>query len=102
VAAFRALAPGGVLLLETPFSFEARRRDRRPALEPTRLVPLPEEAQIALLEAAGFTGIRRRALNADPRFRPGQETGGWGPEIADALLGPQDLAVIGTRPGGRA
>lgn len=94
----RVLAPGGLLLLETPNAGNLAVAAGGFHSDPARRNPLPEDLLRLLLDTAGFDPVRIRGVNPDPRLSQVLD----GPH-ADApttlmLFGPRDLAVLGLRP----
>ncbi len=85
--AYRALRPGGLLILETPNPEHLSVAALRFYLDPTHMRPLPPPLLEFVLTQAGFENVRieRRAPSGD-----GEAAQGWSCF--------QDYAVIGTRP----
>lgn len=115
--AWRALAPGGILLLETPNPLSVAVAARSFWLDPTHQRPVHPDTLELLLRLAGFDPVERVEL------RPFPETSRL-PEIDvtavpedqrtladrvnrirdvldDLLFGCQDYAVVGRKPGAR-
>lgn len=100
--ATRVLAPGGLLLLETP--------DVRNVLvgattfhnDPTHLQPRTFAVMGVLLESAGLHPIEQRRLNPHERLDEFIEKPTVDPEIGHLLFGPQDIAFLGYKPGASA
>lgn len=96
--AMRVLAPGGLLLLETP--------DVRNVLvgatsfhnDPTHLQPRTEAVLQTLLQVAGFEPVEARHLHPHERLDEFLKKPNVDQEIAHLLFGPQDLTVIGYKP----
>ncbi len=91
--ALRALAPGGLLLLETPNPANILTASRYFYLDPTHRHPLPGETMAMIAEARGFTDPEIVELHPmDARF-PGADR-----LLAEALdrifHGPQDYALV--------
>lgn len=96
-ASLRALAPGGVVVFETPNPANLLVASRWFYLDPTHRNPLPGEMVAMIAEARGFVEVGIRALHPmQTRF-----------EAQDALLagqldaifhGPQDYALIARKP----
>ncbi len=102
--AFVAMAPGGRLLLETPNPSNLIVGASNFYLDPTHLRPLHPDLLGFLVEAAGFVDVETRHLHPVRQLehRPSIDD----PELADlvdylrwSLFGPQDYAVLATRPG---
>ncbi|MEJ1978905.1 MAG: class I SAM-dependent methyltransferase [Acetobacteraceae bacterium] len=95
--ALRALAPGGVLVFETPNPANILTASRRFYLDPTHRNPLPHEMVAMVAEARGFTRISVVDLHpAMERF------GGNDPvlraELDRLFYGPQDYALLARKP----
>lgn len=94
----RVLAPGGVLLFETPHTRNVLVGATTFHTDPTHLKPMPEQVLTVLFDTAGFDPVEVRALNPHERFSEFLETPDFNDELAFLLFGPQDLAVLGTKP----
>lgn len=94
----RVLAPGGVLLFETPHTRNVLVGATTFHTDPTHLKPMPEQVLTVLFDTAGFDPVDVRALNPHERFSEFLETPDFNDELAFLLFGPQDLAVLGTKP----
>ncbi|MFW6175764.1 MAG: methyltransferase domain-containing protein, partial [Acidobacteriota bacterium] len=115
--AWRVLAPGGVLLLETPNPLSVAVAARSFWLDPTHQRPVHPDTLELLLRGAGFEPVERVELHPFPE-------GARLPEIDvtalpedqrtladrvnrlrdvldDLLFGCQDYAVVGRKPGAR-
>ncbi len=96
-AAFRALAPGGVIVFETPNPANVLTASRWFWLDPTHRHPLPGEMMALIAEARGYTRISILELHPT-----GQRFEGADPVLLrqlDALFhGPQDYALIARKP----
>lgn len=90
---FRALAPGGVLLLETPNPENIRVATRDFYLDPTHRNPLPPALLTFLFEHTGFQSTVVLRLNDDPAV---QEKSWWSLDDVLASVSP-DYAVLGVR-----
>ena len=96
--AARVLAPGGLLLFETP--------DVRNVLvgattfhsDPTHLKPMSEQVLGVLFETAGYHPVDIRHLNPHERLNEFLARPNFDDELAMLLFGPQDLAVLGVKP----
>ncbi|WP_158747353.1 bifunctional 2-polyprenyl-6-hydroxyphenol methylase/3-demethylubiquinol 3-O-methyltransferase UbiG [Acidisphaera sp. L21] len=91
--ALRALAPGGLLILETPNPANLLTASRWFYLDPTHRNPLPGEMVAMIAEARGFPNPEIVELHPmDARF-PGSDR-----PLAEALdrvfYGPQDYALV--------
>jgi O-antigen chain-terminating methyltransferase len=114
--AWRALAPGGVLVLETPNPLSLVVAARNFWLDPTHLRPVHPTTLRLLLEVAGFDPIERLEMRPFPAAErlPEIDLQGLPAELGDLadqvnrlrdrlddlLFGCQDYAFIATRPAG--
>lgn len=96
--ALRVLAPGGILLFETPNTRNVLVGATTFHTDPTHLKPMPEQVLTVLYDTAGFDPVEVRALNPHARFKEFLDTPDFNDELAFLLFGPQDLAVLGTKP----
>lgn len=112
--AHRALAPGGVLILETPNPLSLVAGARNFWLDPTHRRPVHPESLRLLYELAGFGSIEVLELRPFPESERLPEIDlaalpkdlrGLGDQINrlrdrldDLLYGAQDFAVVGVRP----
>ena len=96
--ALRVLAPGGVLLFETPNTRNVLVGATTFHTDPTHLKPMPEQVLTVLFDTAGFNPVEPRALNPHARFHEFLGKPDFNDELAFLLFGPQDLAVLGTKP----
>jgi O-antigen chain-terminating methyltransferase len=94
----RVLAPGGVLLFETPHTRNVLVGATTFHTDPTHLKPMPEQVLTVLFDTAGFDPVEVRALNPHARFKEFLDAPDFNDELAFLLFGPQDLAVLGTKP----
>ncbi len=104
--ALRALAPGGVLILETPNPENLLVGAWRFYLDPTHRHPLPARLLSFLVSSRGFAEvavryIERPDLPPVPHPRRGES---WESDVAAVvevvnqhLFGPQDYAVLARR-----
>lgn len=113
--AFRALRPGGLLILETPNPLSVVVAARNFWLDPTHLRPVHPETLRLFYELAGFDDVERLALRpfAPEERLPELDLAGLPEaqrELADrfnrfrdrldeVLFGEQDYALIGRKPG---
>tara|TARA_R100000656_G_scaffold107371_2_gene79517 strand:+ start:381 stop:1406 length:1026 start_codon:yes stop_codon:yes gene_type:complete len=96
--AMRVLAPGGVLLFETP--------DVRNVLvgatsfhnDPTHLHPMTDPVLTVLFETVGFQPIETRRLHPHEKLAEFIAKPSFDPELANLMFGAQDLAVLGHKP----
>jgi O-antigen chain-terminating methyltransferase len=96
--AMRVLAPGGVLLFETPNTRNVLVGATTFHTDPTHLKPMPEQVLGVLFETAGFDPVDIRHLHPHDRMGEFLATPDFNDELAFLMFGPQDLAVLGTRP----
>jgi O-antigen chain-terminating methyltransferase len=112
--AWRALRPGGVLILETPNPMSLVVAARNFWLDPTHERPIHPETLSFCLEQAGFDPIERLQLRPfDDRkrlpelklaeleadLRPlAEQVNGLRDRLDELLFGFQDYAVVGTKP----
>ncbi|RDC75006.1 methyltransferase domain-containing protein [Rhodovulum sp. 12E13] len=96
--AFRALAPGGVLIVETPNTSNVLVGATTFFTDPTHLKPMPEHILGVLFETAGYAPVRLMHLNPHERLEDALARPGFDAEVAHLLYGPQDLGVVGTKP----
>jgi O-antigen chain-terminating methyltransferase len=93
----RAIAPGGVLVVET-VNTDSLSAMNAFYLDPTHVRPVPPEALRFLCDAAGFRELRveyRSPLPASERLQERSENDA---RLNGILFGPQDYAVIGRVP----
>lgn len=92
--AFKALKPGGLLILETPNSENINVATSSFYLDPTHQNPIPAQLLKFLFEYAGFSAVREIRLNAD--FNDGVDK--W-ISLHDVVGGvSRDYGVIGQVP----
>ena len=96
--ALRVLAPGGILLFETPNPRNLLVSTTGFHMDPTHIRPLPAEVLSTLFDTVGFYPVESRFLHPHERLPVFLDGGRLDPEIAMLFFGPQDHAVIGTRP----
>lgn len=96
--AMRVLAPGGILLFETPHVGNVLVGATTFHTDPTHVKPIPEQVLKILFETAGYHPIESRFLNPHERLDEFIDRPGFDSELAYLLFGPQDLAVIGQKP----
>lgn len=98
--ALRVLAPGGLLLFETPNTRNVLVGATTFHTDPTHLKPMPEQVMSVLFDAAGFHPVEVRALNPHERFEEFRAKPDFNEELAFLMFGPQDMAILGLKPSG--
>ena len=96
VEAFRVLAPGGVMILETPNPANVIVGSSSFYLDPTHNKPLPTELLRVLARSVGFGDLESRFLHPHEHLKAALEE--LPPDIAYLLFGYQDYAVIAIKP----
>lgn len=94
----RVLAPGGILLFETPNTRNVLVGATTFHTDPTHLKPMPEQVMGVLLETAGFDPVDIRHINPHERLGEFLDKADVNDELAQLMFGPQDLAILGTKP----
>ena len=94
----RVLAPGGILLFETPNTRNVLVGATTFHTDPTHLKPMPEQVMGVLLETAGFDPVDIRHINPHERLGEFLDKADFNDELAQLMFGPQDLAILGTKP----
>lgn len=95
----RALAPGGLLLLETPNPANLIVGSTNFYIDPTHKHPLPSQLLETLFDTAGFEDVEIRHLHPGGNLEEMLSQPNVNPEIARLMFGPQDLAILGRKPG---
>ena len=103
--AMRALAPGGLFIVETPNPTNLNVGGAAFYDDPTHLRPVPPKYLEWLVRDRGFVEVTTRFLHPVADAIDSTELAGW-PDHVTALLddvhwalkGPQDFAVLGRRP----
>ena len=98
--AMRVLAPGGILLFETPDTRNVLVGATTFHTDPTHLKPMPEQVMRVLFDTAGFHPVEIRHLHPHERFGEFLAKPDFNDELAFLMFGPQDLAILGTKPSG--
>jgi O-antigen chain-terminating methyltransferase len=96
--AMRVLAPGGLLLFETPNTRNVLVGATTFHTDPTHLKPMPAQVMSVLLETAGFHPVEVRHINPHERLDEFLAKPDINNELAYLLFGPQDLTVLGHKP----
>ena len=92
-ASLSALAPGGVVIFETPNPANLLVSSRWFHLDPTHRNPLPGEMVAMIAEARGFVGVSIRELHPMPqRFEAKDDV--LAAQLDAIFHGPQDYALI--------
>jgi SAM-dependent methyltransferase len=94
--AYRALSPGGLLILETPNSENIHVASSTFHLDPTHSSPLPSKLLTFLMEFVGFSRSVQIGLNSDVSIDPSSHV-----SLQNVLLSgvSRDYAVIGQKAG---
>ena len=93
----RAVAPGGVLIVET-VNTDSLAAMNAFYLDPTHVRPVPPEALRFLCDAVGFRELRVEFLSPFPASERLEESSKNDARLNAMLFGPQDYAVIGRVP----
>lgn len=96
--ALRVLAPGGLLLFETPNVRNVLVGATSFHNDPTHLHPMTEPVMEVLFETIGFHPIETRHLHPHDKLAEFMARPGIDPELANLMFGAQDLAILGTKP----
>jgi len=112
--AWRALRPGGVLILETPSPLSVVVAARNFWLDPTHVRPVHPESLKLLYELAGFTRIERLDLRPFPAAERlpeidlamlpesarllADQVNRLRDQLDDILFGEQDFGMVGVKP----
>ena len=99
IEAARVLAPGGILILETPNPDNVIVGSNTFWLDPTHLRPLPARLLRFFAEASGFDVIDVRVQGPDPAIETTADQEGWPAGVKHLLGGPRDYAIIARKPG---
>jgi O-antigen chain-terminating methyltransferase len=95
--ALRLLAPGGVLIYETPNPKNVIVGAATFHIDPTHLQPWPAEKIAVLMETVGFEQVETRNFNPSDLLPDVVRRDKTDEHVAYWLFGPQDLAVIARR-----
>ena len=96
--AMRVLAPGGVLLFETPNVRNVLVGATSFHNDPTHLHPMTDPVLTVLFETVGFHPIETRHLHPHEKLAEFMTKPGFDPELANLMFGAQDLAILGHKP----
>ena len=93
----RVLAPGGLVILETPNPRNLIVGATTFHFDPTHLKPLPFEVTQAALETVGFRNVEFRPMHASDTLDVMLRDRRLDPHIAGLIFGPQDYAALAVR-----
>ncbi len=96
--ALRVLAPGGVLIYETPNCRNLIVGATTFNIDPTHKKPLPAELLSTLLDTVGYHPVEMRPLHPSETLEAFARDDRADPYLAELLFGPQDLAAIAIKP----
>jgi 2-polyprenyl-3-methyl-5-hydroxy-6-metoxy-1,4-benzoquinol methylase len=96
--ALRVLAPGGLLLFETPNVRNVLVGATSFHNDPTHLRPMTDPVLQVLFETIGYHPIELRRLHPHAKLEEFMHKPGFDPELANLLFGAQDLAILGLKP----
>lgn len=96
--AMRVLAPGGLLLFETPNVRNVLVGATSFHNDPTHLHPMTDPVMNVLFETVGFYPIETRHLHPHEKLAEFMAKPGFDPELANLMFGAQDLAILGHKP----
>ena len=103
VEAHRALAPGGLLLVETPNPDNVLVGSSSFYLDPTHRNPIPAPLLRVMVEFAKFDVVESLALQPNDEMRDLAAAENWPATLVRLLAGPRDIGVVARKPGdGRA
>ncbi|MBM1817396.1 class I SAM-dependent methyltransferase [Pseudosulfitobacter pseudonitzschiae] len=94
----RVLAPGGLLLFETPNVRNVLVGASSFHNDPTHLHPMTDPVMSVMFETVGFFPIETRHLHPHEKLAEFMSKPGFDPELANLLFGAQDLAILGQKP----
>jgi O-antigen chain-terminating methyltransferase len=97
-AAYRALVPGGILLLETPNPENLQVSSYSFWMDPTHKHPIPPPLIMDLSYHVGFRDGSVLRKNPWPQWREQEAEAGLESEVAYRLYGPQDYAILVYKP----
>ncbi|MGF1445448.1 MAG: methyltransferase domain-containing protein [Pikeienuella sp.] len=96
--ALRALAPGGVLIYETPNCQNLIVGASTFHIDPTHVKPLPPQLLSTLLDTVGFHPVETRPLHPSETRDVFLRDDRADPYLAELMFGPQDLAMLARKP----
>jgi SAM-dependent methyltransferase len=97
-AAYNALAPGGILILETPNPENLIVGAWTFYMDPSHLRPMPPTLLGFLVEAAGFEVAGVRRLHPDDGLAARAEREQWPAGLRELICGPRDVGIVARRP----
>ena len=97
-AAFRALVPGGILLLETPNPENLQVSSYGFWMDPTHRHPIPPPLIMDLSFHVGFRDGSILRQNPWPQWQEGETESALEREVGFRLFGPQDYALLVFKP----
>jgi SAM-dependent methyltransferase len=97
-AAFRALAAGGSIIIETPNAANLIVGASTFHLDPTHLKPMPADLLKFALADAGFDVQRTAFLHPNSALASVAADESWPAGIRDLLCGPQDFGIVALKP----
>jgi O-antigen chain-terminating methyltransferase len=95
--AIRVLAPGGILIFETPSVRNMIVGSTSFHNDPTHVKPVTEPVLQVLFDAVGFFPVEVRHLHPHEKLATYLDKPNFDPELAYLLFGAQDVAVIGRK-----
>jgi len=95
--AIRVLAPGGILIFETPNVRNMIVGSTSFHNDPTHIKPITEPVLQVLFDAVGFFPVEVRHLHPHEKLAQYLDKPTFDPELAYLLFGAQDVAVIGRK-----
>ena len=96
--AMRVLAPGGLLLFETPNVRNVLVGATSFHNDPTHLHPMTDPVLSVLFETIGYHPIEIRHLRPHEKLAEFMSKPGFDLELANLMFGAQDLAILGYKP----
>ncbi len=96
--ALRVLAPGGVVIFETPNPENLIVGSCTFYTDPTHRNPIPPEVLLFVAQARGFERAEINRLHPPHWSQNAEEVDGMAPRLKAAMTAPQDYSVIAFRP----
>lgn len=97
--AFRVLASGGLLILETPNPENLLVAAHNFYMDPTHERPIPPRSLEFFVQARGFVNVRTLRLHPYPEsYRLPGEISSAAEKLNALLFGPQDYAILASKP----